>query len=203
MHYKDRFINPYKIINLTALKIINLNNVGVILIYTSRCIRKLCSDEFRISKVQYILHLNRKIGFICNVLNIMSSLSHYRPPEVLVVIWYFPISSICPMAASLVLILRPPCQYTLKARFMGHTWGPPGADRTQVGPMLTPWTLLSVYIWMILINLLETSNFTTAYKTSKSRSNSCIYFIGCTVYCKLSPNQKKKTRTHTYFNADI
>ena len=32
---------------------------------------------------------------------------------------------------------------TLIARFMGPTWGPPGADRTQVGPMLAPWTLLS------------------------------------------------------------
>ena len=29
------------------------------------------------------------------------------------------------------------------ARSMGPTWGPPGADRTQVGPMLAPWTLLS------------------------------------------------------------
>ena len=26
---------------------------------------------------------------------------------------------------------------------MGRTWGPSGADRTQVGPMLAPWTLLS------------------------------------------------------------
>ena len=25
----------------------------------------------------------------------------------------------------------------------GPTWGPSGADRTQVGPMLAPWTLLS------------------------------------------------------------
>ena len=31
------------------------------------------------------------------------------------------------------------------ARFMGPTWGPPGDDRTQVGPMLAPWTLLSDY----------------------------------------------------------
>ena len=29
------------------------------------------------------------------------------------------------------------------ARFMGSTWGPSGADRTQVGPMLASWTLLS------------------------------------------------------------
>ena len=28
------------------------------------------------------------------------------------------------------------------ARFMGPTWGPSGADRTHMGPMLTPWTLL-------------------------------------------------------------
>ena len=34
---------------------------------------------------------------------------------------------------------------TLIARFMGPTWGPPGADRTQVVPMLAPWTLLSGY----------------------------------------------------------
>ena len=32
---------------------------------------------------------------------------------------------------------------TLIARFMGPTWSPPGADRTQVGPMSAPWTLLS------------------------------------------------------------
>ena len=28
-------------------------------------------------------------------------------------------------------------------RFMGTTWDPSGADRSQVGPMLAPWTLLS------------------------------------------------------------
>ena len=27
---------------------------------------------------------------------------------------------------------------SLIARFMGSTWGPSGADRTQVGPMLAP-----------------------------------------------------------------
>ena len=39
------------------------------------------------------------------------------------------------------------------ARFMGPTWGPSGADRTQVDPMLTPWTLLSE-IWPIFVSLL-------------------------------------------------
>ena len=37
--------------------------------------------------------------------------------------------------------------HILLARFMGPTWGPSGADRrTQVGPMLAPWTLLSGYV---------------------------------------------------------
>ena len=31
----------------------------------------------------------------------------------------------------------------LIARYMGPTWGPSGASRFQVGPMLAPWTLLS------------------------------------------------------------
>ena len=37
---------------------------------------------------------------------------------------------------------------TLIARFLGPTWGPSGADRTQVGPMLAPWTLLSGYTFI-------------------------------------------------------
>ena len=27
-------------------------------------------------------------------------------------------------------------------KFMGSTWGPPGSCRSQIGPMLAPWTLL-------------------------------------------------------------
>ena len=38
----------------------------------------------------------------------------------------------------------------LIARFMVPTWGPSGADRTQVGPMLVPWTLLSRWITITL-----------------------------------------------------
>ena len=44
------------------------------------------------------------------------------------------------------------CIYILIERFMGPTWGPSGADRTQVGPMLAPWTLLSGYIYIHLIS---------------------------------------------------
>ena len=36
-------------------------------------------------------------------------------------------------------------QPTLIARFMGPTWGPSGAGRTQVGPMLALWTCYSVH----------------------------------------------------------
>ena len=36
-----------------------------------------------------------------------------------------------------------PCLVPQVARFMGPAWGPSGADRTQVGPMLAPWSLLS------------------------------------------------------------
>ena len=43
--------------------------------------------------------------------------------------------------------LTPPLT-PLIARFMGPTWGPSGADRTQVGPMLAPWTLLfGTFFW--------------------------------------------------------
>ena len=34
-------------------------------------------------------------------------------------------------------------QCSLIARFMGPTWGPSGHDRTQMGHMLDPWTLLA------------------------------------------------------------
>ena len=38
--------------------------------------------------------------------------------------------------------------HPLLARFMRSTWGPSGADRTQVGPMLAPWTLLAGSVWL-------------------------------------------------------
>ena len=36
---------------------------------------------------------------------------------------------------------------SLIAGFMGPAWGPSGADRTQVGPMLATWTLLSGVVY--------------------------------------------------------
>ena len=44
----------------------------------------------------------------------------------------------------------------LIARLMGPTWGPSGADRTQAGPMLAPWTLLSGNIYDLGIRFVQT-----------------------------------------------
>ena len=47
---------------------------------------------------------------------------------------------------------------------MGTPWGPPGANRTQVGPMLSPWNLLSEFVvfcgplinvWSMLIEVFK------------------------------------------------
>ena len=38
------------------------------------------------------------------------------------------------------------------AKFMGPTWDPPGDDRTYVGPMLAPWSLLSGYIFKCILS---------------------------------------------------
>ena len=49
---------------------------------------------------------------------------------------------------------------TLIARFMGPTWGPSGADRTQVGPMLALWALLSGY-WLVASLMSRTASLVT------------------------------------------
>ena len=43
---------------------------------------------------------------------------------------------------------------SLIARFMGTTWGPSGADRAQVGPMLAPWALLSGVLLVIGVQMI-------------------------------------------------
>ena len=45
------------------------------------------------------------------------------------------------------------------------TWGPPGADRTKVGPMLTTWTLLS-------------RTFLTLMAHFKKKSSHCLLWFG-------------------------
>ena len=55
------------------------------------------------------------------------------------VCWWMPSNATWPWNTGPVFI------HTLIAKFMGLTWGPSGADRTQVSPILVPWTLLSGY----------------------------------------------------------
>ena len=43
----------------------------------------------------------------------------------------------------LIVLMNTMVYTSLITRLMGPTWVPSGADRTQVGPMLAPWTLLS------------------------------------------------------------
>ena len=62
------------------------------------------------------------------------------------------------------------------ARFMRPTWGPPGADRTQMGPMLAPWTLLSGFppVWSssAIITLIIISVVVVVVKFTLSSSSS-------------------------------
>ena len=54
---------------------------------------------------------------------------------------------------------------SLIKKYMGPTWGPPGSCRPQMGPMLSPWTLLfgmetlSTLLSLCEGNLLVTSGF--------------------------------------------
>ena len=59
-------------------------------------------------------------------------------------------------------------------RFMGRTWGPSRADRTQVGPMLAPWTLPSGSAWcyemlstVIWYSLFDANNYIGVWKVSE------------------------------------
>ena len=90
---------------------------------------------------------------------------------------------------------------TLKPRFMGPTWGPSGADRTQVGPMLAPWTLLSGLASNNWFHGMKSCfNYTRLHNNNILSSNfrRC---VGCKVYCKILKFEfkKKKKNCNFYF----
>ena len=62
---------------------------------------------------------------------------------------------------------------SLIARFMGPTCDPSGADRSQVGPMLAPWTLLSGtrYSWTAVCYLKTYMGVHFQAKTATNRSD--------------------------------
>ena len=74
------------------------------------------------------------------------------------------------------------------AKFMGPTWGPSGADRTQVGPMLAPWTLLSGALrWLKQNTNKSLINWRKAPQLSPSQSYGA---SGCFLWCQ--PKQMTK-----------
>ena len=62
----------------------------------------------------------------------------------------------------------------LIARFMGPTWGPSGADRTQAGPMLAPWTFyLGGFVTQQTINVVASSFCARLLSVSYRQVNIC------------------------------
>ena len=64
---------------------------------------------------------------------------------------------------------------SLIAMFMGPIWGPSRADRTQVGPMLAPWTLLSGIVSQITNN--STVLFNSVFKLTSNKTSK-LYITG-------------------------
>ena len=61
-------------------------------------------------------------------------------------------------------------------RFMGPTWGPPGSCRPQMGPVLSPWTLLSGPIrWTRMYARLIYRGYTTVNRLRETHI--CFYFV--------------------------
>ena len=75
---------------------------------------------------------------------------------------------------------------SLITRFVGPAWGPSGADSTQVGPMLAPWTLLSgmitiqhahEFIVIVLLLFMAIVQMTNTYNHNNRvyGENQCIF----------------------------
>ena len=90
------------------------------------------------------------------------------------------------------------------ARFMGPTWGPPGSCRTQMGPMIAPWTLLLRYSdwkvmgeeapWTTLIHHVFGSLYQWPMLTSSMESRLQLYTIDIWSHCRLWSNTGSHTR---------
>ena len=96
------------------------------------------------------------------------------------------------------------------AKFMGAAWGPPGDDRTQVGPMVAPWTLLSGYCkwsdgngpWFIVIRSpviawQDTSDFD--FRSSCPSKSEDIFFISKYTFNSLARERFGKNFTTTFY----
>ena len=87
-------------------------------------------------------------------------------------VWQFPskpISYYLSPSAWLWSLLR---QYALIARFTRPTWGPSGAHRIQVGPMLAPWSLLSG--WICYVNFMRENHYLSSRQWENAGCNVCL-----------------------------
>ena len=72
------------------------------------------------------------------------------------------------------------CIASLIARFIGPPWGPSRADRTQVGPMLTPGTLLSGMMFVI-------HGLGSYVTTTLSCFGARLYLVASRLWCYVFP----------------
>ena len=110
-----------------------------------------------------------------------SQFSVYRKTYEYHVLWNIPLGFV--LLCFVVVessVLRAMSFKVLIARFMGPIWGPYGAGRTQVGPMLAPWTLLSV-----ALSIPEHSYHTVGDVTLKG--------VGNINWLQTKPHNKKST----------
>ena len=87
----------------------------------------------------------------------------------------------------------------LIARFMGPTWGPSGANRTQMGPMLASWTLLSrMAIWCVISchNLYKHNKIWLRYTT---RYYYFKFWKGVHLYWNFLPFHKSYLHQHKWY----
>ena len=83
---------------------------------------------------------------VCETQSICKSCRWLIVPQVVCLLYQWPRLRHC---NSNMAIVKASCGVTSQiARSMGPTWGLSGAGRTQLGPMLAPWTLLSG-IWKL------------------------------------------------------
>ena len=82
--------------------------------------------------------------------------------------------SFCPVAHTYINLSSSATQI---ARFMGPTWDPPGANRTQAGSMWATWTLLSGNAQILIGNnvMQPYLNMKTNYRTDKPTQTSIAY----------------------------
>ena len=89
-------------------------------------------------KWRWSYHINRGYGDVMASSNLFGISSVSKPYFGICYLWTYPDCLINWWSERSYIQM-----VSLIARFMGPTWGPSGADRTQVGPRWAPWTLLS------------------------------------------------------------